>query len=153
MHLSGHGVETRAGIGLHVLHGFLEPAHGGIEAAYIVAGLLDQGLHDSVVLSHLGLQIFLSLKERGDVALEFDEFASDGLGGARTDGATGDESGESGSAEDGNVTVTHGETSSGLRVRRSSSQNHLTATLVLPGWGRRARCKFHFIVRAAVGKG
>ena len=106
---------------MHVLHGFLEPAHGGVEAADIVAGLLDEGLHDSVVLSHLGLQIFLSLEECGDVALELDEFASDGFGGARTDDATSDDSGESSSAENGNITVTHGETSSGLRVRRSTS--------------------------------
>jgi hypothetical protein len=61
----------------------------------------------------------LSLKERGDVALELDEFTSNGGGGARTDGATGDDASESSSAENGDVTVTHDETSSGLRVQRS----------------------------------
>ena len=101
--LSGHGVETRAGIGLHVLNGFLQAAHGGVELADIVAGLFDQRLHDGVVLGHLGGEIFLSLEQGGDVALQLDEFAGDGFGGAWTEGAAGDESGEGSGAEDGDV--------------------------------------------------
>jgi hypothetical protein len=41
----------------------------------------------------LRLQVFLSLEERGDVALQLDELARNGCGGAWTDGATGDDTG------------------------------------------------------------
>jgi hypothetical protein len=64
-----------------------------------------------MVLSHLGLQVLLSLEESGDVPLEFDELASHGFRGARTHGTAGDEAGESSSAENCNIAVTHGETS------------------------------------------
>jgi len=40
--LRGHGVETRAGICGDVLHGFLQGAHGAVELADGVAGLLDE---------------------------------------------------------------------------------------------------------------
>jgi hypothetical protein len=64
-----------------------------------------------VVLSHLRGEIFLSLEERGDVALHFDELAGDGFRGTRAHGTAGDESGKRGSAKDGDIAETHGETS------------------------------------------
>src|SRR5713226_6924726 len=48
--LGGHGVQARAGIGLNILDGLLERAHGGAELADRVVGLTDQRLHDGVVL-------------------------------------------------------------------------------------------------------
>jgi len=40
--LCGHGVQARAGIGGDVLHGFLQGAHGAVELADGVAGLLNE---------------------------------------------------------------------------------------------------------------
>ena len=69
LNLSGHGVETSAGVGLHILDGFLQGAHGAVELADIIVGLLDERLHDGVILGHLRGEIFLSLKQGGDVSL------------------------------------------------------------------------------------
>ena len=105
--LSGHGVETRAGVGLDVLDGFLEGGHGGVELVDGIGGLLDEGFLDGVVLSHLGLNVFLTLEERGDVALEFDNFASDSEGRFRADETAGDGADEHGAGKERDVTHTH----------------------------------------------
>jgi hypothetical protein len=60
--LCGHGVQASAGVGLHVLNGFLDGAHGGVELADIVAGLFDEGFEDSVVLRDLRGHVLLTLK-------------------------------------------------------------------------------------------
>src|SRR5712692_1273622 len=109
--LCGHGIETRAGIGLHVLDGFLERAHGGGELVDVVAGLLNERLHDGVVLSHLGGKILLTLEQGGYVALKLDEFAGDGFGGAGTDQASSKRTGQNGGAKNGDVTNTHEQSS------------------------------------------
>ena len=105
--LGGHGVEARAGIGLHVLDGLLQGTHGGVELADVVAGLLDQSLHDGVILGHLAGEILLALENVGDVALELDDFASDGVDRAGPHEAAGEETGEGGGAENGDITNTH----------------------------------------------
>ena len=105
--LGGHGVETRAGIGLDVLDGFLERAHGGAELGDVIVGLLDERLHDGVVLSDLRGEILLALEQSGDVALKLDHFASDGFGGAGADEASRNGAGENGGAKDNNVSNTH----------------------------------------------
>ena len=105
--LSGHGVETRAGVGLYVLNGLLEGVHGRVELVDRVGGLFDKGLLDSVVLSHLGLKIFLPGEESGDVALELDDFAGDGEGGFGADEAAGECAEKQGAGEDEDVTSTH----------------------------------------------
>ena len=101
--MRGHGVETRAGIRLNVLDGLLQRAHGGVEFADGVAGLLDEGLHHGVILGHLGGEIFLALQQGGDVVLQFDNFARDGFGGPRTDKAPTDRSNQDDGTENRNV--------------------------------------------------
>jgi hypothetical protein len=90
LNLRRHGVEARARVGLNVLHRLLHGADGAVELADVVAGLLDEGLHDGVILRHLGREVLLTLEQVGDVALELDDFAGDGLGGPRTDEAASD---------------------------------------------------------------
>ena len=85
LNLGGHGVQASAGVGLHVLHGLLDAAHGGVEFADVVAGLLDESFEDGVVRGDLRGHVLLTLKKRGDVALQVDDFASDGFSGARPD--------------------------------------------------------------------
>lgn len=109
--LSGHGIETCAGIGLNILDGFLEGGHGGVELVHGVAGLLNESFLDSMVLSHLGLDVFLTLEEGSDVALEFDDLASDGECGLGADQTAGESAGEQGGGEDEDVTRTHGKAS------------------------------------------
>jgi len=111
--LGGHGVEAGAGIGLNILDGLLERAHGGAELADVLAGLLDERLHDGVILSHLSGKILLSLEQGGDVALELDDLAGDGLGGAGPDQASGKCAGQNGGAENGDMANTHEQSSSG----------------------------------------
>ena len=77
------------------------------ELVDVVVGLLDKGFYYGVVLSHLGGEIFLTLEQSGDVALQLDEFAGDGFGGARADKAAAQCAGENGGAEDGDVADTH----------------------------------------------
>src|SRR5713101_6215 len=108
LNLRGHGVEARAGIGLDVLDGFLEGAHGGGELIDVVAGLPDERLHDGVVLSDLSGKILLALKQGSDVALKLDEFASDGFGWTRADETSGKGAGKNGGAKNGDVANTHG---------------------------------------------
>jgi len=91
--LRGHGVQARTGIGLNILDGLLERAHGGAQLANRVVGLADERLHDGVVLGDLGGKILLTLKQGGDVALEFNKFASDGFRGTRADKASGERAG------------------------------------------------------------
>jgi len=55
----------------------------------------------------LGGEIFLSLKEGSDVALELDEFASYGFRWARADEAAAKGAGNYGGAENGYVAYTH----------------------------------------------
>ena len=57
--------------------------HGGVELVDGVGGLLDESFLDGVILGHLGLNVFLTLEQGGDVALKLDDFAGhghDGLG-------------------------------------------------------------------------
>jgi hypothetical protein len=49
----------------------------------------------------------LALKNGGNVALELDNFASDGLRRARADKAAAEGSGKNGGAENGDVAYTH----------------------------------------------
>ena len=86
---------------------FWREAHGGVELVDSVGGLLDEGFLDSVVLSHLGLHVFLTLEERGDIALELDNFASDGEGRVRADEAAGEGADEHGADKERDVTHTH----------------------------------------------
>ncbi len=87
--LGGHGVEARAGIGLNILDGLLERAHGAFDLAEAGVGLVNDGAHAGVILGHLGGEILLALEQGGDVALKLDEFAGDGLGGAGAEQASG----------------------------------------------------------------
>src|SRR5205814_1074306 len=105
--LRGHRVQTCAGIGLNVLDGLLERAHGGAELANSVIGLADERLHDSVVLSDLRGEILLALEKGSDVALKLDEFAGDGFRRAWADQASGESAGQNGGAKNSNVTNTH----------------------------------------------
>ena len=109
--LRGHGVEARAGIGLHVLDGFLERAHGALELADARVGLVDNGAHAGVFLGDLRGQVLLALKQSGDVALKLDHFASDGFGGARADETSGERAGHKCGAENDNITNTHEQSS------------------------------------------
>src|SRR4029077_11335319 len=111
LNLRRHGVEARAGIGLDVLDGFLERAHGGGELIDVVTGLPDERLHDSVVLSDLSGKILLALEQGSDVALKLDEFAGDGFSGARADQASGERAGQYCGAKDGDVANTHEQSS------------------------------------------
>jgi len=65
--LRGHGVEARAGIGLDVLDGFLERAHGRSELVDTVAGLPMSVFITGVVLSDLSGKILLALKQGSDI--------------------------------------------------------------------------------------
>src|SRR5882724_548500 len=105
--LRGHGVKARAGISLHVLDGFLERAHGSAELADIVAGLLDKGLHDGVILDGFVGKILLALKQGGDVALKIEDFTGDGLGGPRPEKASSKRTKENGGAKNSDVADTH----------------------------------------------
>src|SRR5258708_10309098 len=69
LHLRGHGVQWRSGTCLDVLHGFLQAAHGAVELANSVVGLLDDGAHDGVVLRDLGSDVLLALQQGSDIAL------------------------------------------------------------------------------------
>src|SRR5207245_8185298 len=109
--LRGHGVEARTGIGLNILDGFLEGAHGGAEFANSVVGLADERLHDSVVLSDLRGKVFLALEQGSDVALKLDEFASDGFDGARTNETSRKSAGHNSGAEDSDLTNEHEQSS------------------------------------------
>jgi len=60
--LGGHRVQARAGIGLNVLDGFLQAAHGGVELVDGVRRLFDESFLYGVVLGHLGLHVFLTLQ-------------------------------------------------------------------------------------------
>jgi hypothetical protein len=60
-----------------------------------------------VVLGHLGLHVFLTLQETGDIALELDDLASDGEGGAGPDEAASDGADKHGAGEEKNVTRPH----------------------------------------------
>src|SRR6202011_722016 len=85
--LGGHGVQASAGVCLNVLDGLLKAGHGGVEFVDGVGRLFDEGFLDSMVLGQLGLDIFLALKQRGDIALELDDFTGYGESRARTDEA------------------------------------------------------------------
>jgi hypothetical protein len=110
--------------------------------------LFHQRLHDGVVLSHLGLQIFLSLEERGDVALKLDEFAGNGLRGTRTNGAASNHACNGGGTEDGDITETHGGTSWDCYCTDFLKN----CKKLLPGWGRRVRYRFNFNGSGAPGQ-
>jgi hypothetical protein len=101
--LRGHGVQTRTGIGGNVLHGFLQGAHGAVELGHGLARLLDEGLHDSMVLGHLGGDISLPLQQGSDVLLKLDNFAGHGFGRARTGEAAADGPGQDSGAKNGDV--------------------------------------------------
>jgi hypothetical protein len=64
-----------------------------------------------MVLGNLRGHVFLTLKKGGDVALKFDEFASDGFGGTRADEAAAQGSREDSGTENGDITKTHGNSS------------------------------------------
>jgi len=64
-----------------------------------------------MILSDLGGEIFLALKQGSDVALEFDYFASDGFGGAGADQASGKRASQNGGAENGDMANTHEQSS------------------------------------------
>jgi hypothetical protein len=55
----------------------------------------------------LGLKIFLTLEDGSDIALKFDDFASDGDSGLGSNETAGNSAEEHGAGEDGNVTGTH----------------------------------------------
>ena len=116
MHLSGHGVETRAGICLHILNGFLQAAHGSVELANGVVGLLDEGAHDGVVLGDLGGDVFLALEKRSDVALKLNNFAGDGCCGTRTDEAAANRAHDQSGAESSEIAITHENSSSSVTL-------------------------------------
>ena len=69
--------------------------------------MLDESFLDGVVLGHLRGEIFLTLEDRGDVALELDDFASDGEGGLGADQTAGEGAEKNGAGEEKDVTGTH----------------------------------------------
>jgi len=81
---------------LHVLHGLLDGAHGGVQFANIVAGLLDKSLQDRMVLRNLRGHVLLTLQKRGDVSLQVDDFAGHGFRGAWPDEAPAERPGKNG---------------------------------------------------------
>jgi hypothetical protein len=85
--------------------------------------LLDESLLDSVVLGHLGLQIFLTLENSADVALQFDNFAGDGQGGPGSHQAASQGAGKHGARKDKNVTRTHDESSTENAKNENSGAN------------------------------
>ncbi len=105
--LRGHGVQTSAGVGLDVLNGFLDAAHGGVELADVVAGLLDESFEDGVVLGHLRGHVFLTLKKGGDVALQVDDFTGDGFRRARADEAAAERAGKNSGRKNDDVADFH----------------------------------------------
>src|SRR5436305_321002 len=105
--LRGHGVQARAGVGLHVLHGFLQRSHAAAEVADIVIETADDGLDDGVILGHLRGEIFLPLQQGSDIALEVDDFAGDGFGRMRTDEASTDGAGKNGCTKNCDIAYTH----------------------------------------------
>jgi hypothetical protein len=64
-----------------------------------------------MVLRHLRGEVFLTLKQSRDVALEFDQFARDSLRRTRTDEAPAQGSRKDGGGENYNITQTHGNSS------------------------------------------
>jgi hypothetical protein len=60
-----------------------------------------------VVLRELGLHIFLTLKNRGDIALQLDDFTGHGHHGPRADKVAGNGAGKHSAREEENVTNTH----------------------------------------------
>jgi len=124
--LGGHGVQPRAGIGLNVLDGFLEAAHGRVELVDAVRRLFDESALDGVVLGHLGLHFFLTLQQRGDIALQLDDLARHGEGGAGPDEAAGDGADEHGAGEKKNVTHPHGCVPPRLRPKANEKDDGVT---------------------------
>jgi len=117
LELRGHCVDTRTGVGLNILNGFLERSHGGVEFINGVGGLFDEEFLGSMILSHLRLQGLLTLEDGGDVALELDDFAGDREGGLRADHAAGEGAGTQSAREDKNVASTHEKASREQRPR------------------------------------
>jgi hypothetical protein len=109
--LRGHGVQASARVGLDILNGFLDAAHGGVEFVDIIAGLADQSLEDSIVLGDLRGHVLLTLEKSGDVSLQVDDFASDGLSGARPDDAAAERPGKNSGGENEDVADSHEKTS------------------------------------------
>src|SRR5258708_4665841 len=109
LHLRGHGVQSRAGICLYILHGFLQAAHGAVELANRVVGLLDEGAHDGVVLRDLSSDILLALQQGSHVALQFNDFASDRFGGPRSDQAAAQRANEKRGGKTSEIAKTHEE--------------------------------------------
>ena len=107
LNLRRHRVEMRAGVGLHVLHGLLQRSHAAAEAVDVVIETADDGLNDGVILRHLRGEIFLSLQQGSDVALEVNNLPGDGFGRMRADEASTDCAGKNGCAENSDVSYTH----------------------------------------------
>jgi hypothetical protein len=85
--------------------------------------LFDEGFLDSVILGHLVLEIFLTLEDRGDIALKLDDFASDGHDRLGADKAAGDGAGKHGTGEEENVTNTHDQDLRKLSMGRGTIWN------------------------------
>ena len=111
LHLRGHGVQAGARVGLDILNGFLDAAHGGVEFADVVAGLLDQSFEDGMVLRDLRGHVLLTLKKCCDVSLQVDDFSSDGLSGTRPDDAAAERPGKNSGGENEDVADSHEKTS------------------------------------------
>src|SRR5437588_2064118 len=109
--LRGHGIQPRAGIGLHVLHRFLQRAHGAVQLVDVVIETANNGLDGSVVLNHLRGDVFLSLEQGSDVALEVDNFAGDGFDRAGADEASANGTGENGGTKNSEIAYTHDQSS------------------------------------------
>jgi hypothetical protein len=72
--LSGHRIQARAGVGLNVLNGLLQVAHDVVQAADGGRVLVEKSLDRGVFLVERAANVLLALKQRGNVALELDDF-------------------------------------------------------------------------------
>src|SRR5207244_7214639 len=73
----------------------------------VVIETADDGLYDGMILRHLRGEIFLSLQQGSDVALEVNNFPGDSCDGAGPDEASADGANKNGCAENGDVAYTH----------------------------------------------
>ena len=63
LRLRGHGVDARAGIGLHFLHGFLDERHLSIQLVHGIRRLLNQRPQRGAIGIHGAAQALLRLRE------------------------------------------------------------------------------------------
>jgi hypothetical protein len=81
--LTGSGIELRAVIRLHILHGLLNSREREAEFVIGIGLLLDESFQDREVLGERGGRVFLSLLDFIGAVEQFDNFLGGGVDGGR----------------------------------------------------------------------